>query len=349
MALQSSGTISLNDVNVELGNSGTATINMGSSDVRGLFGVASGTISMSDGYGASSGNIFGSRALIAAGHSSASGGAQTDVEYFNSTTTISSATFGSMLSTYANGRPLATTNGNRALFAAGSNTTVGVGYFTVATTGNATFFGDLTYNRTTGCAVTNISRGVFISGSYTTYMDYVTIGTTGNATTFGTFYNNSFMMGAAESFAGRGVVAGGFAGTGQNRIDYITIATTGNTTSFGTLQAQTWNLSSGTNGYRAVWAGGQTPSGQNSPHSLISYTTIATTGNASTFGYLSTGPTYNAAGVSNGTNMNICGGVNSANTQLSSIGVLTVATTSNSSTVGYLTKTRSSPAGTSGT
>jgi hypothetical protein len=54
MALQSSGAISLNDVNVELGNSGTANINMGSSAVRDLFGVSSGAISMSDGYGKSS-------------------------------------------------------------------------------------------------------------------------------------------------------------------------------------------------------------------------------------------------------------------------------------------------------
>ena len=55
MALQSSGAISLNNVNVELGNSGTASINMGSAAVRDLFGVASGAISLSDGYGASNG------------------------------------------------------------------------------------------------------------------------------------------------------------------------------------------------------------------------------------------------------------------------------------------------------
>ena len=51
MALPASGQISLNDVNVELGNSGTAQIDMNSAAVRGLFGVASGQISMSDGYG----------------------------------------------------------------------------------------------------------------------------------------------------------------------------------------------------------------------------------------------------------------------------------------------------------
>ena len=53
MALQTSGAISLNNVNVELGNSATAYTTMGSAAVRGLFGVASGAISLSDGYGAS--------------------------------------------------------------------------------------------------------------------------------------------------------------------------------------------------------------------------------------------------------------------------------------------------------
>jgi hypothetical protein len=54
MALPSSGAISLNNVNVELGLSGTAQISLNDAAVRGLFGVASGAISMSDGYGKSS-------------------------------------------------------------------------------------------------------------------------------------------------------------------------------------------------------------------------------------------------------------------------------------------------------
>ena len=44
MALPASGnSISLQQVNVELGNTGTDAINMGSSAVRGLFDVASGS------------------------------------------------------------------------------------------------------------------------------------------------------------------------------------------------------------------------------------------------------------------------------------------------------------------
>ena len=51
MALTSSGQISLNDVNVELGLSGTAQISLNDSAVRGLFEISSGEIEMADGYG----------------------------------------------------------------------------------------------------------------------------------------------------------------------------------------------------------------------------------------------------------------------------------------------------------
>jgi hypothetical protein len=51
MALPASGAISLSQVNVELGLSATAQIGMNDAAVRTLFGVPSGAISMSDGYG----------------------------------------------------------------------------------------------------------------------------------------------------------------------------------------------------------------------------------------------------------------------------------------------------------
>jgi hypothetical protein len=51
MTLPASGVITLNDVNVELGFSGTALISLNDSPVRTLFGVSSGAIDMADGYG----------------------------------------------------------------------------------------------------------------------------------------------------------------------------------------------------------------------------------------------------------------------------------------------------------
>lgn len=54
MALPSSGAISLNLVNVELSLTATAQVSLNDTAVRTLFGVASGAISMSNGYGKSS-------------------------------------------------------------------------------------------------------------------------------------------------------------------------------------------------------------------------------------------------------------------------------------------------------
>lgn len=51
MALQTSGIISLGDVNVELGNARTDLLAMGSTEARALAEVLSGTIKMSDFYG----------------------------------------------------------------------------------------------------------------------------------------------------------------------------------------------------------------------------------------------------------------------------------------------------------
>ena len=64
-----------------------------------------------------------------------------------------------------------------------------IDYITIATTGNATDFGDLIANTnaiTAGCA--SATRGVFgggFTGSYSNVIQYVTIATTGNATDFG--------------------------------------------------------------------------------------------------------------------------------------------------------------------
>lgn len=54
MALPSSGSLSISQVNTELNNSATATLNLGSSSVRTLYNVASGAIRLAaDGYGKS--------------------------------------------------------------------------------------------------------------------------------------------------------------------------------------------------------------------------------------------------------------------------------------------------------
>ena len=56
MALQTTGAISLSDVNVELGLSSTALVSLNDAVVRSLLNVASGTISLYDAYGKSAGS-----------------------------------------------------------------------------------------------------------------------------------------------------------------------------------------------------------------------------------------------------------------------------------------------------
>jgi hypothetical protein len=62
-------------------------------------------------------------------------------------------------------------------------------YITIATTGNATSFGNLTIGRYAVSATSNNTRGVCAGGydnsTYKNVIDYITISTTGNATDFG--------------------------------------------------------------------------------------------------------------------------------------------------------------------
>lgn len=56
MPIQSSGAISISDINVELGRAANTTASLGDSDIRTFLEVSSGAISLSDAYGAS--NVF---------------------------------------------------------------------------------------------------------------------------------------------------------------------------------------------------------------------------------------------------------------------------------------------------
>ena len=79
-------------------------------------------------------------------------------------------------------------NGTRGIWSGGFRPSASniLDYITIATTGNATDFGDSTAVRSEHGATANATRGVFAGGSGVINMiDYVTIASPGNATDFG--------------------------------------------------------------------------------------------------------------------------------------------------------------------
>jgi hypothetical protein len=115
-------------------------------------------------------------------------------------------------------------------------------YVTIASLGNATDFGDLTYGGSGGVystkAVYSSTRGCMaggvISPAYVNSIDYVTISTTGNSQEFGDLVGARSHL-AAMSSKERGVFAGGYAPSGTNTMTTITISSTGDSKNFGDL------------------------------------------------------------------------------------------------------------------
>ena len=234
--------------------------------------------------------------------------------------------------------------GGRGLFFGGhtgsANTNV-IDYITIANTGNATDFGDMTNARHGHGACSNGTRGVAGIGwasAYTNALEYVTIASTGNATDFGDATVARGYM-AALSDGIRGLWGGGGNLSGYtNIIDYITMATTGNATDFGDLLNAAQMSGQGcSNGTRGVWAG-QRISGSPNENNVIQYVVVATTSNAIDFGDL-TAARQGVAACSNETR-GVFGGGQTSGSRVNIIEYITIASTGNSTDFGDLTQAR---------
>ena len=234
------------------------------------------------------------------------------IQYKDLSTTSNTTDFGDLTS--ARGGVCATSGGVpggvRGVFFGGDQPSASnvIDYITVASTGNATDFGDLPGSYGYSGACSNGIRGIVAGdGSTPTYQNkirYITIATTSNTTSFGnlTYNATSGVAGAANST--RGTIAAG--GT-TNNIDYFTIMSAGNASDFGDLTYTTYGQGgcSSSEG-RGVYGGGSSPS---SPYrsNIINYITIDTAGNATDFGDLTTARYYVAA-CSSGTRGSFGGG-----------------------------------------
>ena len=176
-----------------------------------------------------------------------------------------------------------------------------IDYVTIAQTGNAVDFGNLTQARAAAASCSSTTRGIWMGGYHPTtvnIMDFVEIATLGNAVDFGDvgLDNDKIMRVSGASNSTRGLCIGGLHPTIVNSIEFITIATRGNSTDFGDLTETKYHTAATADPTRAVVFCGTS----DAPiRNTIEFVTIATTGNATDFGD-ATAAKFQAGGSSNG-------------------------------------------------
>jgi hypothetical protein len=219
-----------------------------------------------------------------------------------------------------------------------------IDYITIASTGNAQDFGDLTLARRAGSAAGNNStRGILAGGQIapaggaTNIIDFITMATIGNSTDFGDLATPRYRLGAATNST-RALQFGGSApGDAQNaNIDYITIATQGNSANFGSLTNAARAMAGFASTTRGCRIGGFSDGGGGDPagtFNIIDFVTIATTGNATDFGDLTVARSY-TAGIDNSVKGLAAGGIDPA--ALNVIDFVTIASAGNATDFGDL-------------
>ena len=174
-----------------------------------------------------------------------------------------------------------------------------IDFITMAQTGNAVDFGDISSTRRMGSGCQSSTRAIFAGGytpSNTNVIDFVTTSTTGDAADYGDL-NYEQKNGSAASNSTRGLFFGGNDGGNpyNNNISFITIATKGNAADFGDLTVSVGGAGASSSSTRAVRGGGLTPGNSD----VIDKVEILTLGNAVDFGNLNAAG-HNLQGFSNG-------------------------------------------------
>ena len=241
-----------------------------------------------------SGAASATRILFAAGHTPSS---YVGIDYITISSGGGASDFGDISVTRRDGSN-GLADSTRGVFGGGADASPGTGtnfieYVTIASTGDASDFGDLFFKSRGAQGCSSPVRGVWAGtynkpASYTNIVQYVTIQTRGDAKDFGdlTTAQGYYGMGGATSST-RAVYGGGsYYGhpvyVFSNIIQYLTFATTGNMTDFGDMTSNIGFQGAGSNKTRGIFHGGRTPSSVSV--NTIQYITIASTGNATDFG-----------------------------------------------------------------
>ena len=194
------------------------------------------------------------RGVVAGGYNPSPAASRINtIQYITMASSGDAQTFGELANGEKNDGPMSFSSPTRGIFAGGNNTPAGtinsIHFITIASTGNASDFGDLTTIRTLNSSCSNSTRGLVAGSAPVSYeIEFVTIASTGNAQDFG-----DLVTGSAAAFGmsspTRGLFAGGNTPSFTNRIEFITIQTTGNGTDFGDMTTATAGAASFSNGH----------------------------------------------------------------------------------------------------
>ena len=217
------------------------------------------------------------------------------IEFVTIASTGDVTDFGNL--TVARRAPAGISNATRGIFGGGANNTPSantskneIDYITIASTGNAVDFGDLTVARENAAGGgMNSVRGILAGGysvpAYNNTIEFITMATLGSAQDFGDFSDGK-AVGEGASNKVRAVYAGGYKNPGVSitTIDYVNIMSTGSPMVFGDLSSAAGPFGGVSNCIRGVWAGGYTGGGYTN---LLEYIEFSTFGDAADFGDLS--------------------------------------------------------------
>ena len=188
------------------------------------------------------------------------------------------------------GGPTAYRGGRGRAIIGGGNTPTDVNILDkveIATTGNASDFGDLSQVREQPYAASSSTRGVWAGGKTTTTMDYVTLSSEGGADRFGdltqTAHSGKGVSDGTTAVWMGGKWDGGY--YGPMRMEFTIFTSDGSASYFGDIAdgkvfSQTGAFASPTRGVIGGGAGRSSPYYQNN----IDYITIATKGDTKDFG-----------------------------------------------------------------
>ena len=306
------------------------------------------------------------RAIFAGGWDNYGGSSRSNVIDFITYATTGNATdFGDVAATTSDANASASNNVRGITFGgrlySNGNLSNSIEYLTIASTGNAIDFGDLSVggsntqrhrqgNGMSGSSTRGLASGGYTPAALSNVIQYVTIASAGNSTDFGDMSASTDELGFMSSNT-RAVIAGGSGGGGsfRNTLEYVTIASTGNVTDFGDMTAAKAFLMGASSSTKGFILGGYTGSAD---VNTIETITFSTTGDATDFGDLSAVSRSGSANASSHASVQnesffapaaiglFAGGEPSSGGQQSTIEYIDIATTGRVAMFGDLTSKR---------